>query len=267
MLEAVNLTCGYGKTPVLTGISFKAEDGRLLGIIGPNGSGKTTLLRALSRVIMPTAGRILWNGKDIQTIPAKDLARDISVVSQSSPLNGLTVEEFILLGRIPHCKTFQFFETRKDFKAAEKAMELTGTVKFRNRILSRMSGGERQLVLIARALAQEPKLLLLDEPTAHLDITHQVRILDLIGRMNSDFGLSVIMVLHDLNLASEYCHNLMLINGGRIHKMGHPGEIFNCRDIEEVYKTKVVIERNPVSLKPFVMLVSGEGKAKVKLPQ
>ncbi|MGV8058804.1 MAG: ABC transporter ATP-binding protein [Smithellaceae bacterium] len=155
-------------------------------------------------------------------------------------------------------------EAKKDAEAVRKAMDLTGTTKFKDRVLSRMSGGEKQLVLIARALAQEPKLLLLDEPTAHLDITHQVAILDLIRKLNRDFGLTVIMVLHDLNLASEYCHRLLLINNGRIYKMGLPDEIFNYRDIEEVYKTKVLIERNPVSLKPYIVLVTEEGRERLR---
>ena len=264
VLKVADLTCGYGNKLVLTGINFQVEDGKLLGVIGPNGSGKTTLLRALSRIITPIDGKIFWQGNDIRTIPAKDMARDISVVSQNSTLDGLTVEEFILLGRIPYYGAFQFFETRKDREAAQKAMNLTGTAKFKDRILSQMSGGEKQLVLLARALAQEPKLLLLDEPTAHLDITHQASILDLIRKLNRDFGLTVIMVLHDLNLASEYCHSLLLINDGRIHKMGYPKEIFNYRDIEDVYKTKVLIERNPVSLKPYIVLVSEEGRSRLR---
>lgn len=258
MIKVVDLTCGYEKKAVLSHINFQIDSGELLGIIGPNGSGKTTLLRALSRVIVPIGGEVIWQGGDIQGIPAKELARDIAVVSQSSAVESLTVEEFILLGRIPYYGSFQFFETQKDLEATRRAMDLTGTLRFKDRVLNRMSGGERQLVLIARALAQKPKLLLLDEPTAHLDITHQTHILGLISRLNRDFGLTVIMVLHDLNLASEYCHRLMLIDNGRIYKIGHPDEIFNHRDIEEVYKTKVLIQKNPVSLKPYIVLVSEE---------
>jgi iron complex transport system ATP-binding protein len=138
-------------------------------------------------------------------------------------------------------------------------MQLTGITKMRNRTLKHMSDGEKQLVLIARALSQEPKLILLDEPTAHLDITHQAGILNLIRKLNGNFGLTVIMVMHDLNLAAEYCHELLLINNGRIHKMGYPGAIFNCLDIEEVYKIKVLIEKNPVSQKPYIMLAGDNG--------
>jgi iron complex transport system ATP-binding protein len=264
MLKVVNLTCGYEKRIALSDINFQINSGEFLGIIGPNGSGKTTLLRAISRVIIPIDGEILWEGRDIQTMPAKELARDISVVSQNPSLNNLTVEEFILLGRIPYYGAFQFFEAKRDLEAARKAMDLTGTLSFKDRVLSKMSGGEKQLVLVARALAQKPKLLLLDEPTAHLDITHQVSILDLIRRLNRDLGLIVIMVLHDLNLAGEYCNRLLLIDKGRIHRIGLPGEIFNYRDIEEIYKTKVLIENNPVSLKPYILLVSEEGRKRLR---
>ncbi|MBU3933980.1 MAG: ABC transporter ATP-binding protein, partial [Candidatus Omnitrophica bacterium] len=128
--------------------------------------------------------------------------------------------------------------------------------------LAEISGGERQLVVIARALTQEPRLLLLDEPTAHLDITHQVGVLDLIKKLNREFGLTVIMVLHDLNLASEYCHRLLLINEGRIHKAGLPEEVLNYQIIEEVYKTVVVVEKNPISSKPYILIVPEEERQK-----
>lgn len=262
MLKVENLTCGYEKKAVISDISFRADSGEFIGIIGPNGSGKTTLLRALSRAITPMGGRIFWQDKDIRTIPVKELARDIAVVSQNSALNNLTVEEFILLGRIPYYGSLQFFETERDLGAARKAMDLTGVSEFKNRILSRMSGGEKQLVLIARALAQEPKLLLLDEPTTHLDIAHQVRLMDLIRRLNKKFGLTVIMVLHDLNLAGEYCRNLILVNKGAIYKNGSSEEVLNYRIIEEVYKTTVVVKENPVSAKPCCFLVSQEEKEK-----
>lgn len=259
MLKVVDLDCGYENNPVLADINFQVEEGKILGIIGPNGSGKTTLLRAISRAIVPKRGKILWDSIDIQTIAAKDWAKTISVVSQNSSLDEFTVEEFISLGRIPYYSAFQFFETKKDLEAVQKAMQLTGITKMRNRTLKHMSDGEKQLVLIARALSQEPKLILLDEPTAHLDITHQAGILNLIRKLNGNFGMTVIMVMHDLNLAAEYCHELLLINNGRIHKMGYPGAIFNCLDIEEVYKIKVLIEKNPVSQKPYIMLAGDNG--------
>jgi iron complex transport system ATP-binding protein len=166
------------------------------------------------------------------------------------------------LGRIPHLKRLQFFESKEDLEIAEKCMKLTDTFKLRDRLMSEISGGEKQLILIARALAQEPRLILLDEPTAHLDITHQVGILDLIKKLNRELGLTVIMVLHDLNLASEYCQRLILINGGRIHKIGQPEEVLNYDIIEEVYKTVVVVERSPVSSKPYILLVSEEERLK-----
>ena len=143
-------------------------------------------------------------------------------------------------------------------------MALTDTLKFKDRSMSEISGGERQLVLIARALAQEPKFLLLDEPTSHLDITHQVRILDLLKKLNRELSLTVIIVLHDLNLASEYCDRVALLSGGAIYKEGLPQDVLDYKTIENVYKTVVVVERNPISSKPYILLISGDERLKVR---
>ena len=262
MLEINNLTCGYDSKFILQDIDFKVENKELMGIIGPNGSGKTTLLRAITKVLKPKKGEIFFEGENIWQMGFRDLAKKIAAVSQNLVLNQMTVEEFVLLGRIPHYQRFQFLETKEDLEIAEKSLELTDIFKLKDRSISEISGGERQLALIARALAQEPKLLLLDEPTAHLDISHQVKILDLIKRLNREFGLTVMMVLHDLNLASEYCQRLMLINEGRIYKIGTPFEVLNYKIIEEVYKTVVVVEKNPISFKPYILVVSEEERQK-----
>lgn len=262
MLEIKDLTCGYDSKFVLKDINFRIDSGEFLGVIGPNGSGKTTLLRAITRVLKTRKGSIVFCGEDIVQMGFKELARKIAVVSQSFETSFMTVEEFVLLGRLPHYGKFQFLETKEDIEIAKKCMNLTGTFRFKDCSLREISGGERQLALIARALTQEPELLLLDEPTAHLDITHQVGILDLIRRLNKEFNLTVIMVLHDLNLASEYCQRLMLINEGQIHKIGQPEEVLNYRIIEEVYKTVVVVKKNPISSRPYVFIVSEEEKQK-----
>ena len=262
MLEIKNLTCGYDSKLVLRDINFKIGAGELVGIIGPNGSGKTTLLRAITRVLKPKKGVILFEEKNIWQMGFKELAKKIAVVSQNFEIAFMNVEEFVLLGRIPYFNKFQFLEAKKDFEIAKRCMILTDTLKLKDRLMGQVSGGERQLALIARALVQEPKLLLLDEPTTHLDITHQVGILDLIKRLNREFGLTVVMVLHDLNLASEYCHQLVLVNEGRIHKVGRPEEVLNYKTIEEVYKTVVVVEKNPISSKPYVLVVSEEERHK-----
>ena len=186
----------------------------------------------------------------------KELATRIAVVPQGSESGIIPAEEFVLLGRTPYYKKFQLVETKSDLEIARRCMSLTGTIGLKDCLLSEISGGERQLVHIARALAQEPKLLLLDEPTAHLDITHQVGILDLIRRLNKEFGLTVIMILHDLNLACEYCDRLILLNKGRIYKEGPPEEVMDYRTIEEVYKTVVVIKNNPISSKPHIFIYS-----------
>ncbi len=259
MLEIKDLICGYDSKFLLQDINFKIEAGELVGIIGPNGSGKTTLLRAIRRVLKPKKGTILFEGKNIWQMGYKELAKRIAVVPQGvTAVAGMSVEEFVLLGRIPHFERCQFLETKKDLEIAKKGMILTDTIKFKDQLMQELSGGERQLVVIARALTQEPRLLLLDEPTSHLDITHQVGILDLIRRLNKELGLTVLMVLHDLNLASEYCQRLVLINKGRIYKIGTPEEILYYQIIEEIYKTVVVVEKNPISSKPYILVVSEE---------
>lgn len=262
MLRIKNLTCGYDSRAVLQEINLSLKSGELIGIIGPNGSGKTTLLRAITRVLKPMRGVVLFEGRNIRQMGFKELAKKVAVVSQGSEAKGMTVEEFVLLGRIPYYQRFQFLETKRDMEIAERCMSLTGTCRFKDRLMEEISGGERQLALIARALTQEPELLLLDEPTTHLDITHQVGILDLIKKLNREFGLTVIMVLHDLNLAGEYCDRLVLINAGRIHKDGRPEEVLNYQTIEEVYQTVVVVEKNPISSKPYVLVVSEEERQK-----
>lgn len=265
MLEIINLTCGYDNSFLLKDINLKIGQGEIIGVIGPNGSGKTTLIRAITRILKPKKGNIFFEGRDIWQISIKELAKKVAVVLQNQSANFMTVEDYVLLGRVPHFGRLQFLETKNDLEIARKAMALTDTLKFKDRPLSEISGGERQLVLIARAFTQQPRLLILDEPTAHLDITHQVAILDLIKKLNRKLSLTVITVLHDLNLASEYCQKLLLLNKGMVYKMGIPEEVLDYRIIEEVYKTVVVVERNPVSFKPYILVVSEDERQKKRI--
>lgn len=264
MIRMEQVRCGYGSTIVLDGIDLEIKKGEIAGIIGPNGSGKTTVLRSITRLIKPTRGKIYLDDRDIYKLNHKEIAQQIAVVSQNLPVITMTVKEFVLLGRIPYYKNLQFFENKQDLIAADKAMTMTDTMRLKDHFISEMSGGEVQLAFIARAIAQEPLLLLLDEPTAHLDITHQVSILDLIKRLNRQHNLTVIIVLHDLNLASEYCDRLVLMNSGKIQKVGKPEEVLTYKNIEEVYHTVVVVEKNPLSGKPFVMVVPEEVKQSCK---
>ena len=262
MLEIKKITCGYDNKFFLKEISFNLLDKEIVGIIGPNGSGKTTLLRAITKIIKLHKGDIFFRGKNIDEMCFKELAGNIAVVSQFvEPVSNITVEEYVLLGRIPYRKPFQFFESKSDEKIVKEAMELTDTLRFKDRFVHQLSGGERQLVSIARAIAQQPKLWLLDEPISHLDISHQVRILDLIKKLNKQTELSVLIVLHDLNLAGEYCDRLVLMNNGCIHKIGVPENVLEYKTIEDVYKTVVVVEKNPISSKPYVFIVSKEAMA------
>ena len=262
MLEVKKLVCGYDNF-LLKDINFKVNSSELVGIIGPNGSGKTTLIRAITKLVKPKEGRIIYQGKDITKMSFKELAKDIAVVSGDTQFpDRIKVKDFVLLGRIPHFKKFQFLETNRDLEIAEEVMKLTGVLEIKDRFLKETSSGERQLVLITKALAQQPKLLLLDEPTAHLDITHKIKILDLIRRLNKKYGLTVLIVLHDLNLASQYCDRLILLKEGKIYKIGTPSEVLTYQIIEEVYQTVVVVKENPINLRPYVFLVSEEERRK-----
>ncbi len=258
LLQVENLCGGYGKTTVLKDISFEIHKGEFLGIIGPNGSGKSTLLRLMSRALAPQMGGVFWEGQNIVEINLKRLYQKMAFVSQN-PWAGLSfsVFEVVLMGRIPHLNRLQL-ETKKDFAAVTQALLLTDTQEFKDKRIDELSAGERQRVMVAKALAQEPVLLLLDEPTSNLDIGHQIQILDLLRTLNRQNNLTVVLVLHDLNLASEYCDRLILIDHGMIRRRGAPSEVLTYRNIEEVYKTVVVVKTNPMSGKPYIILVPKE---------
>lgn len=255
LLEVKNLTCGYTEKEVIKNISFSLEKGEFLGIIGPNGAGKTTLLRIITQILLPWEGKIFYRGKDIKEFPLKDLAKEISFLPQSIEIPfSFTVEEFISMGRFPHLNRFEKMK-KYDYAVIRKVMTLTDVLELSSKNVNDLSGGERQRVYLGQTLVQEPKLLLLDEPIAHLDIGHQINILDLIKKLNQEEGLTVIAIFHDLNLASEYCDRLLLLNEGKIYKNGQPEEVLTYKNLEEVYKTVVIVNKNPLSSKPHVLLV------------
>ncbi|MEW6102341.1 MAG: ABC transporter ATP-binding protein [bacterium] len=254
MIKVEGIFCGYNEFS-LSDISFNVERGEIFGIIGPNGSGKTTLLRAISKVIPLKKGRVVFEEKDIRKMGFKEFAKMTGVVSQIEEIAfDMRVEDLVMLGRIPHQRFL--FTTKKDTEVIEKSMEITGIMDKRKKYISKLSGGERQLVFISRALASCPRILLLDEPTTHLDITHQIEVLNLVRKLNKEMFLTVIIVLHDLNLASEYCDRLILLSGGKIYNIGSPEEVLTYQAIEDVYKTRVIVRENPMSHKPYVFLVS-----------
>lgn len=260
ILEVKDLRCGYDyeRGAVIKDVSFSVGEAEFLGVIGPNGAGKTTLFRSISGALKPWEGNISYKDKEICRIGPRDFASQIAVMPQMLEITfSFSVEEFILMGRFPHRTRFSALG-EKDLAILEEVLRLTDTFSLRRRKILELSGGERQRVLLAQAFAQEPRLLLLDEPTLHLDIAHQVQILDLVRRLNKERRLSVIVVLHDLNLASSYCDRLILLKEGCIFKDGSPDEVLTYQNIEEVYKTVVVVKQNPISLKPYILLVSEE---------
>lgn len=258
LLRIRNLVGGYGKEVVIKDVSFDIKRGEFLGIIGPNGSGKSTLLRLMSRVLSPQKGEVLFDKRDIFQMRLKELCQKVAFVPQDTLISfSFSVWEIVLLGRIPHMHRFQL-ETKRDFEIAKNSLSLTDSLHLTDKQIDQLSAGERQRVIIAKALAQEPILLFLDEPTSHLDIGHQIEILDLLRRLNRKDKLTVVMVLHDLNLASEYCDRLILLNEGKIFKEGAPDEVLTYQNIETVYRTIVVVKRNPISSKPYIVLVSRE---------
>lgn len=255
-LKLTNFVCGYSTGFHLKKINLEISKGAFAGIIGPNGSGKSTLFKGISGDLKIQGGEICLNKEVLAHLSLREKAQKIAVVSQFSEAADVTVEDYVLMGRTPYRSNFQFFESKEDLLIAEKYMRLTDVYQFKDKPMAELSGGEQQLAAIARALTQEPELLLLDEPTSHLDISHQVQILNLIQQLNEELGLTVLIIIHDLNLASEYCDYLIMMKEGNIHVQGTPNEVLNYQTIEEVYKTVVITRENPVSKKPVVFLVS-----------
>ncbi len=258
LLKINDLNGGYHKETVIRDISLEIMHGDFIGVIGPNGSGKTTLLRLISRVLAPQKGNVCLEGCDIARMDLKEFCRKVAFVAQDTAINfSFSVLEVVLLGRIPHLKRLQF-ETKGDYAIAQNSLAMTDTVHLKQKNIDELSSGERQRVMIAKALAQQPVLLFLDEPTSHLDIGHQIQILDLLKRLNRQNNITIIMVLHDLNLASEYCNRIILLNEGKIFREGSPGKVLTYQNIEEVYKTVVVVRDNPINAKPHIILIPQE---------
>jgi len=263
LLDVDHIYCGYQQKTILENITFQILHSELVSIIGPNGSGKTTLLKTISRLIKPHNGTIRLNGINIQKLPLNQLAQQMAVVSQIVEPIYISVESYVLMGRLPYFKKFQFFESKADIHIAENCMKRIGVWDIRHALMNELSDGQRQLAAIARAMAQEPILLLLDEPTAHLDIAHQIQILNLIKKMNRELDITVLMIIHDLNLACEYSDRLILLKNGEIKQMGEPEHVISYQTIEEVFDTLVIVNENPLSGKPCVFLVTDNHLKKI----
>jgi iron complex transport system ATP-binding protein len=234
----------YADVKVIEDLRFTVAK-EFVGIVGPNGCGKTTLLKLMSRILVPNRGVILVDGKDIQDLGPKEIGRNISLLPQDTPIDfAFTAMEVVLMGRNPYLDRLQS-SSQRDLDIVEEAMKQTRTWHLRERDVTELSGGEKQKVLIARALAQEPNILLLDEPTLHLDIGAQLEILELLRKLNRERGIAVVAVMHDLNIAARYCSKLLLIQEGRILSAGLPEEVLTRENIRLVYGVDVKIETKP----------------------
>ncbi len=255
-LEASNLTLAYRDTAVLRDLHLAARPGRVLALAGPNGAGKTTLLRALARLLRPRQGAVLLDGRDVWQLSERDTARRLGLVPQSEVTEWpLTVEQVVALGRAAHRGWFRPY-TSADHAAVDAALEQTGLRQLRARQLAELSGGERQRVLIARALAQQPATILLDEPTAHLDLRYQGTVLGLARRLAHTCGLAVVLSLHDLNLVALYADQVALIADGKLLAEGTPNEVITAAHLQHAYGILIAVGRHPVYDTPLVMPVA-----------
>jgi iron complex transport system ATP-binding protein len=266
-LEARDLYASYGPVPALRGLSLRIEASEFLGVLGPNGSGKSTLVKALSRVIRPDRGTVSLDGRDLWRMGPREVARQVAVVPQETPVAfEFTVEEVVLMGRSPHLSRLAV-EGEADRQIARAAMTCTDTLGFAARRMDQLSGGERQRVALARALAQEPRALFLDEPTAHLDLGYQMELLERLVILNRERGVTLMVVLHDLNLAAAYCPRLVLLSAGRVAADGTPEAVLTAERLRDLYRVEVAVRPDPVHGRPHVYAVrslSGAGKSSGK---
>ncbi len=257
-LEARELSAGYGERDVLFGLNLRIAAHDFIGIIGPNGCGKSSFLKALSRALRPREGTVLLCEDDLYGMPQRRAAQQLAVVPQETFIEfGFTALEVVLMGRSPHLGRLQSTGPR-DLELARHAMELTNIWHLADRPVTQLSGGERQRVIIAQALAQTPRLLLLDEPTQHLDIRHQLSLLQNLRKMCAD-GLAAIVVMHDMNLAAQYCDELIMIRKGREFARGAPSEVLTAANLQEVFGVSAIVTEHPATGRPSVVMLPSLG--------
>jgi iron complex transport system ATP-binding protein len=260
-LEVKGISLSYNHALAVKELSFHLESGELVGLIGPNGCGKTSVIKALSRILLLRTGQVTLDGRDLARFSHGDLARVVGVVPQNPSLpETFTVTDVVLLGRNPHLGWLSS-ESARDLAIVRWAMEKTGVAEFAERKIGELSGGERQRVTVARVLAQEPKVILMDEPTANLDISHQIAILDLMRNLCAEKKLVVLIALHDLNLAAQYCDRLILLKKGQLYAEGTPSDVITGPNIKEVYGDGSAVYPHPENQLPMVLLT---GKKKME---
>ena len=252
-LVAENLTLGYGDRVIVEGLDVEIPTGVITTVIGPNGCGKSTLLRALGRLLKPRAGTVLLDGKAIGAMRTKEVARTLGMLPQSPVApEGLTVADLVARGRHPHQSWIRQWSSDDEGEVA-RALALTGVADLADRPVDQLSGGQRQRAWISMALAQGTDILLLDEPTTYLDLSHSVEVLDLVDRMHEEMGRTVIMVLHDLNLAVRYSDHLIVMSQGRIVASGRPQDVISAELLAEVFGLEAAVIDDPVSDRPLIV--------------
>lgn len=259
-----HVSFAYGAVTAVRDFCLSVRSGEVFGLLGPNGSGKSTIVRLLSGVLSPNRGHIRFAGRDLTSYSREALARQIAVVPQETQIaSPFSVLEVVLMGRAPHHGRFGF-ENQADIALAHRVMELTEVKELGRRAIHELSGGERQRVMFARALAQTPQLLLLDEPTAFLDIKHQVEVYDLVRNLSRQEGLTVISILHDLNLAALYCDRIALLKAGEIFCSGAPEEVLTYVNVKAVYETEVYIGLNDITRKVHILPLDAETRHRLE---
>ncbi|TAE59782.1 MAG: ABC transporter ATP-binding protein [Nostocales cyanobacterium] len=248
-LELENLSGGYTVLPIVKGVNLSLETGEWLSLVGANGSGKSTLLKLVSRILLPQDGVVLLDGKAIHSQPPNLVAQKLALLPQQQPVPaGLTVRQLVSLGRTPHQQWWQWELTGNDREIVESAISKTQLEKFGDRLVENLSGGERQRAFLALALAQEPKVLLLDEPTTYLDINYQLQLLELLKNLNLQQQLTIVTVLHELNLAARYSSRIALLKQGQLWEVGTPENVLTSDNIAEVFGVESIIINTPVGL-------------------
>jgi len=253
MLELQNINFSYGTTPVLRDINLSAKAGEFIAIIGPNGAGKSTLIKIIDRVLHTEGGKVLLDGKSLSGFTRKELARTIAYLPQESNFAfSYTVRDVVLMGRFPYQKGVQAYNT-DDFRVVQEMMILMEIDQFAERHFNELSGGEKQRVLIASALAQNPKIILLDEPTSALDLHHQLAIYQILQKLKHEQNLTVFVVTHDINLAAQFCDRVVLMGDGKIISDGLPEEVLQFQLLQDTFGVKVYIDINPFTKSLYIL--------------